>query len=268
MRGDPFPGTGGEGSVPTGRHEPQPEGGGYALSFGEVAEVYHRARPRYPRAALRWALGRQPLDVVEVGAGTGILARELDALGHRCTAVDPDARMREAFSRRMPAVTVLDGTAEALPLSDGCVDAVVAAECYHWFDVPRAHAEIARVLRSRGRFVVMWQLRDDSTPWVRALTEVLRPYDRTGATTVGPPEPDEHFGAFSRRSFPFTVEHNRESLLDLYRSHSFHIRSDAQGRARLEEDIARLVDTHPDLRGRSRFRLPYVTRVHCARRVS
>ena len=236
--------------------------GGHATSFGALADVYDRVRPPYPAAAVRWALGDRPLDVVDVGAGTGLLTRRLHSLGHRCTAVDPDPRMRAALARRTPAARVLHGSAESVPLPDGCADAILAAECHHWFDPPAAHAETARLLRPDGVFVVMWQLRDQSTPWVAALTEVLRPYDDTGATTVAPPEPGRHFGPFAERRFAFGVEHTRESLLDLYRSHSFHIAAGHRRRALLERDLVRLVDTHPDLRDRTRFTLPYVTRVH------
>ncbi|MFH9266296.1 class I SAM-dependent methyltransferase [Streptomyces sp. NPDC017546] len=237
------------------------------MSFGEVAEVYDRVRPRCPDTALRWALGERALDVVETGAGTGSLTRTLRRLGHRCTAVEPDPRMRAVLSSRLPGLTVLHGTAEALPLPDSCSDAVVAAECYHWFDPRPAHAEAARVLRPGGLFVVMWHHRDESVPWVKALTEVLRPYDDTRTDAVVNKEPCPYFGTFREERFAFSVEHTRESLLDLYRSHSFYLAAGSRTRAFLEADLANLLDNHPDLRGQARFTLPYAARVHRSHRL-
>lgn len=238
----------------------------HALSFGVAAEVYHRVRPPYADAAVRWAFGNQGLDVVDLGAGTGILTRSLTALSHRCTAIEPDPRMRRILRRHLPETIVLHGTAEAMPLPDECADVVVAAECYHWFSPSAAHPEIARVLQPNGSFVVMWQLRDDTIPWAAALTEVLRAYDDTGASTVSPPESGAHFTPFEKRLFPFNVTHTRESLIDLYRSHSFYIAADPRHRALLERDIGHLIDTHPDLRGEEQFIMPYVTQVHRAHR--
>ncbi|MEE4496380.1 class I SAM-dependent methyltransferase [Streptomyces sp. BE230] len=240
--------------------------GRHAMSFGEMAELYDRIRPSYPEPAVRWALGDRPLDVIDVGAGTGILTRSLAVLGHRCTAVDPDPRMRAVLARNVPGSTVLHGTAEAMPLPDGYGDAVVAAESYHWFDPAAAHPEIARVLRPNGLFAVMWHFRDESVPWVRALTDVLHSYDDTGAHIVPGPEPGAHFGPFGEKQFAFGIEHTRSSLLQLYRSHSFSIAAGPQRRARLERDIGHLVDTHPGLRERDRFVLPYITRVYRTRR--
>src|SRR6476659_9885630 len=66
----------------------------HASSFGAAAGLYDRIRPRYPLEALRWALGDAPREIVDLGAGTGILPRQLRELGHRVIAVEPDDEMR------------------------------------------------------------------------------------------------------------------------------------------------------------------------------
>ena len=88
---------------------------GRASSFGEVADAYERARPGYPEDAVRWLTGDEPCDVVDLGAGTGKLTRSLVALGHRVTAVEPLAEMREHLRAAVPDATALEGSAEGLP---------------------------------------------------------------------------------------------------------------------------------------------------------
>src|SRR5271168_1033882 len=95
-----------------------------ASSFARVAREYERGRPGYPREAIAWLLGAEPLDVLDLGAGTGKLTRALLAAGHRVTAVEPLPEMRAILAERLPDALTLAGSAEALPLEDGCVDAV------------------------------------------------------------------------------------------------------------------------------------------------
>ena len=120
----------------------------HASSFGAAADLYDRIRPHYPLDALRWALGEQPRRIVDLGAGTGILTRQLLELGHQVIAVEPDAEMRRQIGGDARA-----GDATAIPVGDGSQDAVTAGQAYHWFAGEPAHAEIARVLRPGGWFV-------------------------------------------------------------------------------------------------------------------
>jgi len=73
-------------------------------------------------------------------------------------------------------VEALDATAEDLPLGDRSADAAVAAQAFHWFDGNRALRELARVLRPGSRLALVWNVRDEETPWVREMTELIEPY--------------------------------------------------------------------------------------------
>ncbi|GAA1821105.1 hypothetical protein GCM10009682_46530 [Luedemannella flava] len=95
-------------------------------------------------------LGDAGPGIVDLGAGTGIMTRVLVGLGYDVTAVEPDPLMRARLPAASPGVTALAGSAEAIPLPEGAVDGMVAAQAYHWFDPDRARAEIARVLRPGG----------------------------------------------------------------------------------------------------------------------
>ena len=89
-----------------------------ARSFGTVADRYDRYRPTYAADAVVWALGERPLRVADVGAGTGILSRLLERLGHEVIAIESDDLMRGRLVQASPGITALAGTAEEIPLPD------------------------------------------------------------------------------------------------------------------------------------------------------
>jgi SAM-dependent methyltransferase len=131
------------------------------LSFDGVADEYERTRPSYPPALLdRLSLGADSA-VLDLGAGTGKLTRVLAARYRHVTAVEPLANMRAMLERVVPGVRTLAGSAERIPLDDASLDAVFAAQAFHWFDKSLALPEIARVLRPGGVLAVVWNGPDD-----------------------------------------------------------------------------------------------------------
>ncbi len=150
-----------------------------AAGFGSAADVYERARPSYPEAAVRWIAERTGLDygstVVDVGAGTGKLTRLLALTHARVIAVEPVEAMREVMLSRVPGVEVMAGTAEALPLPDAIADVVTCAQSFHWFANDTAIAELHRVLKPGGALVLIWNSRNMADPLQRALEDLLAP---------------------------------------------------------------------------------------------
>jgi SAM-dependent methyltransferase len=150
-------------------------------SFGAAASAYAEHRPDYAAAAVAWALEQAPGPrVLDLGAGTGKLTAGLVARGADTTAVEPDAAMLDALRHALPAVRGLAGSAEAIPLPDASVDAVVAGNALHWFDMDSSGPEIARVLAPGGTLAGLWNVLDDSVDWVAALVSV------TGSQAIGP----------------------------------------------------------------------------------
>ena len=132
-------------------------------------------------AAARWAVEpARGLRVLDLGAGTGKLTATLLALGADVTAVEPDPAMLAELRRAMPDVRALSGSAEAIPLPDASVDAVVAGNAMHWFDMAVAGPEIARVLAPGGILAGLWNAVDDRVDWVAGLALV------SGSAAIGP----------------------------------------------------------------------------------
>jgi ubiquinone/menaquinone biosynthesis C-methylase UbiE len=146
-------------------------------AFGSQAEAYERGRPGWPADTVAALLARWRAErVVDLAAGTGKLTRILVAHAD-VTAIEPVDGMRAVLEREVPAAHVLSGTAEAIPLPDESVDAVFVAEAFHWFDLERAPAEIARVLRPGGHLAVLFnQLEGAEADWMKELFEVVSRY--------------------------------------------------------------------------------------------
>jgi SAM-dependent methyltransferase len=160
-------------------------------SFGAAAGAYAEHRPDYPAEAVLWCVepvrrdvtakdladpdragrGLAGLRVLDLGAGTGKLTALLAGLGADVTAVEPDAAMLAELRRGLPGVRTLAGSAEAIPLPDASVDAVLCGQSMHWFDMSRAVPEIARVLAPGGVLGAMWNADDDRVEWVAGLAE-------------------------------------------------------------------------------------------------
>jgi len=150
-------------------------------SFGAAAAAYAEHRPDYAQAAVRWALEHAPGPrVLDLGAGTGKLTATLVALGAEIIAVEPDPAMLAELRRALPAVRALTGRAEAIPLPDSSIDAVLAGHALHWFDMDVAGPEIARVLAPGGILAGLWNVVDDRVDWVAGLARV------SGSAAIGP----------------------------------------------------------------------------------
>ncbi len=152
-----------------------------AAGFNETSATYERGRPEYPDEALRFTFEALGIDaastVVDLGAGSGKFTGKLAQSGARIVAVEPVEGMREKFRRLHPAITLLDGSAEHIPLPDHSADAVVAAQAFHWFSGETALAEIHRVLRPGGRLGLLWNVRDESNPLMAAVTTIIDPFE-------------------------------------------------------------------------------------------
>jgi SAM-dependent methyltransferase len=247
----------------------------HGSSFGAAAAAYAEHRPDYAEDAVRWALEpvrcREPLRVLDLGAGTGKLTAALAGLGAEVTAVEPDPGMLAELRRLLGSVRALPGSAEEIPLPDASVDAVVAGQAMHWFDLSRAIPEIARVLTPGGVLAALWNVDDDRVDWVASLAQIskgqsnvtLRRWqdgvartrqERLAAAGPGcfaPPEARE-FGHGQRRT--------ADSLVATIATHSNFLVMTEPGRTRLLAQVRDFLRACPETAA-GEFVLPMVTAV-------
>ena len=135
-----------------------------AVDFGRTANDYARHRPGFPPAffdaVTRQGFGTQGQRVLDVGTGTGTLARGFAKRGAVVVGVDPSETMLAEAAALAGAdglaVRWLRATAEETGLPDRAFDLVCAGQCWHWLDRARAAAECHRLLETGGRMLIAY----------------------------------------------------------------------------------------------------------------
>jgi SAM-dependent methyltransferase len=167
--------------------------------------------------------------------------------------------MREQLALAVPEAQLLAGTAEHIPLDDGSVDAVLVAQAWHWVHAERALPEVARVLVPGGWLGLLWNIRDDSHGWVTELGRIMHRHGDDNNDDphplVGPP-----FGPLERHDVAWRYRLAPEALLDMVSSRSYVITLPADDRVAVLAEVRHLLASHPDLAGREKLELPYVTK--------
>ncbi len=131
-------------------------------AFGNDPHVYHASRPPYPEAvwqALRQRAGLRPgIDILEIGAGTGLATRHLlDHKPARLVAIEPDTRMSALLD---PSVEVVSASFEDADI-EGPFDLVASATAFHWLDAVPALQRIRSLLRADGAVALWWNVHGD-----------------------------------------------------------------------------------------------------------
>ncbi|MCU1394575.1 MAG: SAM-dependent methyltransferase [Ilumatobacteraceae bacterium] len=241
-----------------------------AASFANTATAYERARPGYPQEVLDQvfaAIGLERPRILDLAAGTGKLTRQLTGYG-TVTAVEPLAAMRRQLLDAVPGVECLDGTAEAIPLADGSVDVVTVGQAFHWFDQERANPEIARVLVDGGHLVAIWNIVDDTVPWLAEIQRIVRPHDlarpsrRAGGWWVPLFHNEPWFTVPQRFSGAMTVLTTRQLLVERIESQSAMSVLDEPERRPVLDQVAAVVAEFTDP-----FEEPYRTEAYWCRKL-
>lgn len=150
--------------------------------FSNRADNYHSYRPTYPpdfiKSLDQLSFGGTAT-IVEIGSGTGILTAQLLNAGWQVIGVEPNDAMRSLAELQLKSYASfrsVKGSAEATSLADHTADMIIAAQAFHWFHVEEARTEFFRILKPGGEVVLVWNIRQDSTAFLRAYEQFLHAY--------------------------------------------------------------------------------------------
>lgn len=239
------------------------------LGFARGAAAYERGRPDYPPVAVGWLASRLKLGpgrrVVDLGAGTGKLTRQLVPFGAHVVAVEPVAEMAAQLRRAVAGVEVLETTAVATALASGSVDAATAGQSFHWFADRGSLLEIHRILRPRGRLGLIWNRRDSRSQLWKEVGELVAPLrNRSPDHSTGEwrraLQASGLFGPLESRAFPHHQPVSPEQLVDRVLSLSFVAAASEPVQARLRQRLLELAVEYETRPGRP-IALPYHTEV-------
>jgi SAM-dependent methyltransferase len=217
------------------------------------AETYDRGRPLYGDAevaVLVEHLGLQAgAPVLELGAGTGQLSRALLAAGLDLTTVEPLEATRQLLARAIGPQRVLAGVAEQIPLPAASMQAVLAADAFHWFDETRAMPEIRRVLQAGGSMTILRTVPVLVEPWSEELGAILmelRPEhpafnDRPAAAAL---EEDQAFGPVTQLTLTGEETMDRPRILTYLASMSWVAQLAPKDRSGLLRRAEELLERH------------------------
>lgn len=240
--------------------------------FTDRATSYARARPGYPDA-IAPLLARElalPADAVvaDLGSGTGLSCEPFLCAGFEVIGVEPNEAMRAAGDRRLAAYRrfrSVAGTAEATALPAASVDLVVAAQAFHWFDVPRARTEALRILRRPARAALIWNDRVAAgSPFAEGYERLLLDfgidYAKIRHRHAHEDSVDAFFGGrvWREQRFANPTELNWDTLVERLNSASYVPRPDASTYAPM---LARLRELFDAGQRNGQIAMDYETRV-------
>lgn len=150
--------------------------------FSNKAEYYDSFRPSYAEAFIQEMIARriigEGMTVADIGAGTGILTRQLADSGSAVIAVEPNEQMIEKAILHTKGlnVKVAKGSAEEIPIEDQSIDSIFVGQAFHWFNPVLFKKECRRILKKRGTIVLVWN-RKSSGKMERERKRIVNSYE-------------------------------------------------------------------------------------------
>ena len=141
--------------------------------FNHLADIYEKYRPSYPQKYVEDIIEKCHLNfeslVADIGAGTGILTRQLLHNNLKVVGVEPNPDMRKVLKKleTNKNFRAIEGTAEHTNLENNSIDLVVVAQAFHWFDKEKFKEECKRILKPNGSVWILWNQLDENEEIVK-----------------------------------------------------------------------------------------------------
>ncbi|XP_068688039.1 uncharacterized methyltransferase Mb3374-like [Montipora foliosa] len=264
----------------------------HVRDFSTDISLYEKGSPEYTKESVEFLLCRvgvlpsvrkEPTKLLEIATGTGkftrvmvqvLTAREANV---EIIASDPLLAMCEAFRCLVPEIEMRQFPAESIALPDESVPVIMCAQAFHWFCSEATVTEICRVLKPGGKFGMIWNHRDHSVPWVRALQHIVDPFVKQKDMPPGPRElrwmetlnKSGKFTPVERNTeFRTYVEGDMEKIVAAIMCVSAITQSSIDERRSVEAKVRDIITNHPDLQGTKVYKLPYITDIcWCAKKL-
>ncbi|KAG2753235.1 S-adenosyl-L-methionine-dependent methyltransferase [Suillus brevipes Sb2] len=226
--------------------------------------LYDRARPSYPTECLSYirqvSKSTAPLNVVEIGAGTGIFTRALLAHSEWAAsigtlrAIEPSEGMRDVWTDTVDdnRCSIVKGTFDNTGVEDGWADLIIIAQAFHWCpDYGKASAEFGRILKKDGAVVFIWNLEDrDGAGWVAQLRDRIEAHEKgtpqfrlnLWRKTFSTPEYISLFHPQEEEEWAYHLLANEQIVTDRAQSKSYIAVLPPDEKAKVVEDIKGILD--------------------------
>ena len=149
--------------------------------FSSAAELYQRVRPSYPQEIVHWLVEDLKITpesrVVDLGSGTGKFLDFLTQATQNIVAVEPIAEMLEQLKIVHPEVQTQQASSDRIALNSNSIHAILCAQSFHWFANIETLTEMYRILQAQGHLGLVWNQRDETVDWVKALADFLKNYE-------------------------------------------------------------------------------------------
>jgi SAM-dependent methyltransferase len=228
------------------------------VDFGRTASDYAQHRPGFPDAffdkVAALGIGLAGQHVLDLGTGTGTLARGFARRGCVALGLDPSPAMLSEANKMAEAEGVVIGTVAARAEDTGqpsaAFDVVSAGQCWHWFDRARAASEAFRLLRSGGHLnIAYFSYLPDAGSAAEATEELVLKHNPTwpmaGLDGRYPEFLDDLTGAGFRHveTFDFVLpsRFSHEAWRGRFRACNGVLMLPTEARARFDEDLAHLL---------------------------
>ncbi len=150
--------------------------------FTNRVDNYVKYRPTYPKQAIKYLTDiglSNESDIADIGSGTGILSRLLIGDVNCLYGIEPNNEMRNAAEKDLGGFNKfisINGSAEDTTLDKESVDFITVAQAFHWFDRNKSLLEFKRILKKSGKFILIWNNRINTTPFLKGYEQLLLEY--------------------------------------------------------------------------------------------